>query len=473
MEKLTLVIFGITSNLSQIKLLPALYDLEEKNLLPDLMNIIGVARSPKSRSEVEELIASTLNKENRHHQHEIKQEIAARLCSRIAYLNGELSDPSFYQELKLKLQESHSKNIIYYLATYPNLYSNIFKNLSDLNLNQEKDGWVRLMIEKPIGNNLESARALNRLLCTHFKEEQIYRLDHYLGKETLQNLLTFRFGNNIFEHIINKDYVDNIQVTAFEDFGIGKRGGYYDLVGALKDVGQNHLLQMLAFATMEQPSEFSNLAVTNERTKLLKSLIPNPQKVVFGQYSGYTSEENVDPNSKTETFFAFKTEIGNDRFKGVPIYLRAGKMLKQTVTEVAIVFKKPKNCIFEGCGIEPNILIYRIQPNEGIILSIMVKKVGHEIKLEPTAMEFCYKELNAQLPDPYERLLSDTIRGDQTFFNDAQEIEAQWASIDPLAKVRGKPHIYNAGSWGPKATDKLIEDDDRSWLEPSMDFCRI
>lgn len=482
MDSFALVIFGISSNLAQIKLIPALYDIAEKGLLPPKMSIIGVARKPHSKEEFRKYLEEVLHTQNTHHRHAIKEEAFEDLVSRIHYVDGHLDDPNFYQELKnyldkLTEQGKGCENRIYYLATYPNLYEHVFENLHKQGMNRQIDGWVRLMIEKPIGNDLASAQKLNQLLLKHFNEDQIYRLDHYLGKETLQNILTFRFGNGIFEPLINCENIDHIQITALEDFGIGKRGGYYDQVGALKDVGQNHQLQMLSFATMDAPQEFSNEAITQERIKILKNLTPLPDKVVFGQYQGYTNEANVDPKSAIDTFYAFKTFINIPRFKDVPIYVRAGKKLKQTATEISIVFKNPVNRLFKNleCGDEPNVLIYRIQPNEGIVLKILTKVPGYDIKLEPEYMQFCYKidPHGHYIPDPYERLLIDTIRGDQTFFNAAEEVEAQWAFIDPLFSTRGKPEIYNPGSWGPKGADKLIQADGREWLEPSMEFCRI
>lgn len=483
-DSFALIIFGITSNLAQIKLIPALYDMAEKGLLPENMSIIGTARSPKTQDEFQKYFHDVLVTPQKHHPHPIKEDVFKNLCLRLNYLNGNLDDPTFYQKLVNFMGDLNSKgfgcdNRIYYLATYPELYSDIFENLQKLGLNSQNNGWVRLMIEKPIGNDLSSAKKLNQLLSKYFSEDQIYRLDHYLGKETLQNILTFRFSNGIFEPLVNKDFVDHIQITALEDFGIGKRGGYYDKVGALKDVGQNHQLQMLAFATMDTPLKFTNEEVTKERIKILQSLVSLPDKVVFGQYQGYTKEDNVDPNSQTDTYYAFKTFINNERFKDVPIYIRGGKKLALTVTEISIIFKKSANRLFKNIkgADQPSVLIYRIQPNEGIVLRILTKKPGHKIDLEETYMQFCYKSdpHGHTLPDPYERLISDAIRGDQTFFNDAQEIEAQWAFIDPYsAKAsQGKPFIYKPGSWGPKEADELLKADGRSWLEPSMLFCNF
>lgn len=474
MEDYALIIFGITSNLAQIKLIPALYDMEEKGLFTSQMKIVGIARRELTTEEFQDCLNKVLHLENIHHKHEIKQEVFKKLCNRFKYLSGQIQDQDLYKKLNKLI--SH-KNRIYYLATYPELYHYVFENLQKNKLNKQTDGWVRLMIEKPIGNDQLSARTLNELLLKYFSEDQIFRLDHYLGKETLQNILTFRFGNDIFEPLINKEFIDHIQITALEDFGIGKRGGYYDAVGALKDVGQNHQLQMLAFSIMDAPDKFTSEAITSQRLKILKSLVPLPDKVVFGQYEGYQKEESVAPDSSTDTFYALKTYVQNERFKDVPIYIRAGKKLKQTATEISIVFKNPVNKLFKGidCEDEPNVLIYRIQPNEGIVFKILTKKPGHQIKFEPEYMQYCYRidPHTHYIPDPYERLLVDTIRGDQTFFNDAEEVEAQWAFIDPLIAARGKPAIYEPGSWGPKEADQLIEKDGRAWLEPSMEFCRI
>lgn len=474
MDSFSLVIFGITSNLAQIKLIPALYDMEEKGLLPDKMTIIGISRREMSDEELKTYVHSVLHLENIHHQHEIKEATFRKLCRRLKYLSGSVEDQKLYVKLGKFLDHN---NRIFYLATYPDLYHHVFENLQRNKLNKQSGGWVRLMIEKPIGHDLSSAKALNKLLLKYFTEDQIFRLDHYLGKETLQNILTFRFANDIFEPLIDRDSIDHIQITALEDFGIGKRGGYFEQVGTLKDVGQNHQLQMLAFATMDAPKEFTNEAVTKERLKILQSLMPLPGSVVYGQYEGYRKEENVAKDSQTDTFYALKTYINNDRFRDVPVYIRAGKNLKQTVTEISIVFKNPVNRLLKylDCGDEPNVLIYRIQPNEGIVLKILTKQPGYEIKLQPEYMQYCYRidPHTHYIPDPYERLLVDTIRGDQTFFNDAEEVEAQWAFIDPLIKKRGKPSIYKKGSWGPKEAEKLLEKDGRCWLEPSMEFCRI
>lgn len=473
-KPLSLVIFGITSNLAQKYSLHALYDMQQKGILPENIQIIGNARRPLNKEEFADFVQDSLNSRNVHHPHSIDNQVLEQLINKIDYLQGNFDDPNFYLMLKQLIK---NPNIIFYLATLPDLYRNIFENLKLTGLDSSLRGWVRIMVEKPFGIDLKSAKELNKLLLNYFKEEQIFRLDHYLGKETLQNILTFRFGNNIFEPLINHKYIDHIQITAAEDYGVGMRGSYYDQVGALKDVGQNHQLQMLAFATMEAPEQFTNEAITAQRLKILTALKPLKDKIVFGQYQGYQSEPNVNPNSQTETFYAYKTFIDNNKFKDIPIYVRAGKMLKQLATEVSIVFKNPVKNLFvsHNLGFEPNILIYRIQPNEGIVLKIVTKKPGHKVELEPEYMQFCYKldHHSHYIPDPYEKLLIDTISGDQTFFNSAEEVEAQWAFIDSLISQKPQIELYEQGSWGPKAAIELIEADGRTWLEPSMDFCKV
>ncbi len=482
MDSFALIIFGITSNLAQKYLLRALYDMAERKLLPENISIIGSARKPMGSEEFQDYLKEVLVSPNKHHAHQIKMDVLKDLSKRIHYVNGNLDDPMFYKRLKEYLEDLDKKgkpsnNKIFYLATYPELYETIFENLKKSSLSSQDKGWARLMVEKPIGHDLDSAKRINQLLLKYFSEDQIFRLDHYLGKETLRNILTFRFGNGVFEPLINNQFIDHIQITASEDFGIGKRGGYYDTIGALRDVGQNHQLQMLAFATMDTPSEFTNKEITKERIKIFKDLVTHPKKIVFGQYEGYTKEENVAEDSQTETFYALKTEIKSARFKGVPIYIRAGKMLSQTVTEISIVFKNPEIRVFKNSkkGVEPNVLIYRIQPNEGIVLRILTNKPGSAEELESSYMQYCYPQDSDfhALKDPYEQIISDAIRGNQTFFNDAEEVETQWEFIDPLMTGRKKLLIYKPGTWGPKEATELIETDGREWLEPSMMFCSI
>ncbi|HZZ98837.1 MAG TPA: glucose-6-phosphate dehydrogenase [Candidatus Saccharimonadia bacterium] len=473
MQNFSLVLFGVTGNLAQLKVLPALYDLEEKHLFPEKTEIFGVARRPMTQEQFQEYVASVLQMENIHHKHAIHDEVWTRLRNRLHYVAGDFNDASLYVELKQKLEKFETHNRIFYVATYPSLYPTIFDNLQATGQNKPAHGWARLMIEKPIGTDFKSAQALNVLLAKHFSQDQIYRLDHYLGKETLQNILTFRFGNGIFEPLMNRDHIDHIEVTAAEEFGIGERGEYYDAVGGLRDVGQNHILQMLTLVLMESPTEFSNEAVTKERVRVLEKLKPMPHSVVFGQYEGYQQEHHVRPGTTTDTFFAFKTELDTPRYAGVPIYVRAGKKLERTVTEISIVFKTPITRLFKNLdsGMEPNVLVFRVQPNEGIVLRILSKTPGQELKLEQSYMQFCYHELSSQLRDAYERLIADAIAGDQTFFNDDIEIDLQWKFIDPLFAAKKLPVVYKPGSWGPKEADELLKKDEKAWLEPSLMFC--
>ncbi|KKQ07643.1 MAG: Glucose-6-phosphate 1-dehydrogenase [Candidatus Pacebacteria bacterium GW2011_GWF2_38_9] len=475
-ESFSLVIFGATGNLAQLKLIPALYDLAEANLLPEKVSIVGIGRKELSDEEFRQYSNDVLHKPNRHHQHPIKEEVAEKLLEKMHYVSGDIGKKELYEKLDEKLKEDKScSNRMFYLATYPELYPTVFNHLEETGLNSQKCGFVRVIIEKPIGSDLDSAKKLNQLLAEYYAEDQIYRLDHYLGRETLQNILSFRFANNLFEPMINKDHVDHIQITAAEDFGIGMRGGYYDSVGALKDVGQNHILQMIALATMEAPTSFTNQDVTDKRIKLLKELAPEMDRLVFAQYEGYLNERSVNPDSNNDTFFAFRTHINNKRFEGVPIYVRAGKALKRTVTEITIVFKKDSQHLFSHLngGKEANMLIYRIQPNEGIVLKFSSKTPGPDFKLQDEYMQYCYRQTAVSLPDPYLRLLVDALRGDQTFFVDAEEVEAQWKFIDPLIAARSKQKLvsYKAGSFGPEEANQIIEADGRKWIEPSVSFC--
>jgi glucose-6-phosphate 1-dehydrogenase len=476
MQPFSFFLFGVTGNLAQIKVIPAIYDLFEKNLIPEGSRIIGVARKPMTPDAFRSFVYDILLLPNRHHQHPIKDEVWQKMSQSLSYLAGDFSDKPLYQEIRESLEAHKIKNKVFYLATYPQLYESIFENLKKAGLSEEqRDGFTRLMLEKPIGIDLVSAQRLNKQVASYFKESQVYRLDHYLGKETLQNILTFRFGNGLLEHLFNNKYVDHIQITATEDYGIGRRGTYFDSVGMLKDVGQNHSLQMLTAVTMDAPTEFSNDAVTRERVNVLEHLVPEKDHVIFGQYDGYTGEEFVTKDSKEDTFFALRTHIDNERWRGVPIYIRAGKCLKQTFTEISLVFKNPINRLFKhlDCGDEPNILTFRIQPNEGIVLKFLSKVPGNELVLEPQYMQFCYRSSGSVLPDAYESLIADVIEGNQTFFNDASEVEAQWAFTDVLSAVRKTPIHYEQGSWGPQESFSLLEQDGRTWLEPSLAVCAL
>lgn len=466
-----LIIFGITGNLAQIKLIPALYDLAEHNLLPENFSVIGIGRKPYTNATFSDYVAESL----RSQKMKYNKDISAYLIDRITYLRGDIDEDRIFEEIT---EKTHKKHKMFYLATYPSLYAQIFEKLQKHGLHKQNTHGSRVIIEKPLGTNLESARELDKLLLTHFTEDQIYRLDHYLGKDTLQNMIHFRFGNSMIENLMDSSSIDHIQITSSENFGVGSRGGYYDTVGALKDVGQNHLLQMLALATMSAPRSFSNRDITDSRIEVLKNVSPDTRSLVLGQYEGYTKEESVFEHSDTDTYFAFKLILGHGKLSGVPVYIRGGKNLPQTVSEVAVVFKKTPNKLLDDIkGEEPNILFYRIQPNEGIVLKIFVKSPGHTHIVEPTYMQFCYKNVltdhDTSLISPYERLLFDAMQGDQTFFNDAPEIESQWKIIDSLLAKKQTTHLYKVGSWGPKEAEEMIRKDGRCWIEPSPTFCSI
>jgi len=383
MESFTFVIFGFTSNLAQLKIIPALYDLEEKGQLAPNTRIIGIGRKDIS---VQNYIDEVLHIKSRHHTHGIKKEIQTKLISRIIYLQEdfEKKDGNLYSKLK-KIQG----NILYYLATYPNLYIKIFQSLKDNGLNQEGDGWVRILIEKPIGNDLKSAKELDSLLGEYFKENQIFRVDHYLGKEVIRNI----FGSDI-----KSDGVESLEISISEDFGIGKRGVYYDSVGALKDMGQNHLLQMLAAVTAKSVKR-------EDRAEVLESLMPISRNIAFGQYEGYLKEEQVSPVSMTDTYFVLKTKLTNGPWKGIPIFLSSGKKLNKDETKIIIYYKN---------GDKKTFIIYPLK--------------------------------NPDKFDAYERLIMDAVAGDQTFFNSPREIIASWKFIDKLAVKSEAPFIYKPGS---------------------------
>ena len=451
MSKLNIVIFGITGNLAEIKLIPALFELWSSNKISKDTSIIGLSHRNRSEEESKDLIRRSLKSKN--------DESINSFWKIFKFLSGDLSENLVYQELKEELKKNKG-DTIFYLATHPTLYQSIFENLDKINLNKNSDGWVKVMVEKPIGSDFKSAQELNKLLGKYYSEKEIFRIDHYLAKDTIQNILAFRFHNEVFESAWNKEKIDHIQITAAESFGAELRNAYYDSVGALKDMGQNHVLQMLAFTVMERPKRFDNKEITTKRMEVFKNLIPDSKGLVLGQYENY-SKENIDTN----TFFAFKTMLSKGKFKNVPIYVRGGKKLVKTVAEISVVFKKR--------GIDQaNVLTFRIQPNEGIVLEMAVKKPGLNMKCERGTMQFCYHQIG-KINDAYIRLLMDAIVGEQTYFNDGVEVEAEWKFIDALKASEKKVLPYSVGTWGPKAADDLIKNDGRNWLEPSEELCKI
>jgi glucose-6-phosphate 1-dehydrogenase len=381
---------------------------------------------------------------------------------------------------KLDQEQGTAGNYLYYLAVPPSLFDGYVRQLGEVGLLREEEGrWRRVIIEKPFGHDLESARVLNRQIREALSERQIYRIDHYLGKETVQNIMAFRFANGIFEPIWNRRYVDHVQITVAEDIGVEERGAFYEKIGALRDVAQNHLMQLLTLVGMEPPVAWDATAIRDEKVQVLRAVRRWPPSdcgeiAVRGQYEGYRNEHNVDPNSSTETFVAMKLLIDNWRWADVPFYLRTGKKLASKVTEIAIQFKEVPHLLFAKTAVEeidPNVLVIRIQPNEGISLTFGTKVPGQDIMVRTVDMEFDYEQdFGSGTPEAYERLLLDCMLGDATLFLRADEIEQAWEIVDPIRKhwsQGGRPGFYKPGTWGPRAADEILSRDGRTWRDPS------
>jgi len=480
MQSFSLILFGATGDLAKIKILPAIYTLFEQSLLPGDFSLIGSGRTNHSEVDFRRYVTDIL----RHKLGDrLDESILKKMLSHTYYAAGDTQDPIFYQKLSVYLIELEERGVpcgnrMYHLAILPELYTAVAENLGLSGLNQSKGGWTRIMIEKPFGQDEQSAQALNTQLTKYFPENNIYRLDHYLGKETVMNILAFRFGNSLFEPIWNHKFIDHIQISTMESFGVGSRGKFYDSTGALKDVVQNHLLQVLATTLMDRPEDFSVGKVRSERQNILGALLPYTsasqieRHVVAGRYQGYHQEKDIPDTSKTETFVALKLFVDKPRWHGVPIYLRTGKKLKSTISEVSIVFKKPPFQLLEREELDSSstVLSLRLQPNEGIILRLAVKRPGPKMILTPANMEFCYGDLNSQLLEAYVKLLLDAFQGDQTNFALMQEVRAQWQFVDPILKAweKDKKTVknYEPETWGPTAADELIAHDNRKWINP-------
>lgn len=474
-------IFGATGDLSRRKLLPSLYRLAAKRALPDPQAILGIARSGDlddaafQKWAAEALQASGISSEKAGRwarERLVYQSIGdggaeayRRLAERIAALERERNLPG---------------NRLFYLALPPGAVADTVSGLGGAKLDHAP-GWTRVVVEKPFGYDLDSGQRLNEAIHRWFTEEQLYRIDHYLGKEPVQNLLIFRFANLVVESLWNRDRVDNVQITVAESVGIGKRGGYYDRAGALRDMVQNHLTQLLSLIAMEAPAAFTADAIRYEKIKLLSAVSPiQPQDVVFGQYAsgavngeaapGYTEEPDVPEGSRTETFAAIRLNVDTWRWQGVPFYIRTGKRLARRLTEVCITFHRPPVCLFETmgqCQIHPNVLALRLQPDEGFALHLDVKVPDEErLRLQDVPLRFHYREHFAELADAYETLLLDVVVGDQTLFVHADEVEEAWHLYTPLLEQQHPIQRYAAGSWGPAAADELLARDGRQWWNP-------
>jgi glucose-6-phosphate 1-dehydrogenase len=485
-----MVIFGATGDLTKRKLLPALYNLAKAKLLSSQFAIVGTARNDMTTEAFREQLSQDIKN---FATTEVEPQIWDWFLQRLYYTSGNLQDPQSYQKLKETIQEVDQKhnckgNYFYYLATAPQFFGEAVRQLGAAGLTQEQDGqWRRVIIEKPFGSDLDSAKALNAEIKQVLDEKQIYRIDHYLGKETVQNIMVFRFGNGIFEPIWNRRYIDHVQITAAETVGVEKRGGYYETSGAMRDMVPNHLFQLVSLTAMEPPISFDANAVRDEQAKVLHAISPFTQEEVLtdtvrGQYGpgqlngervpGYRQEEDVAPNSMTETFVALKLQIDNWRWADVPFYLRTGKRLGKRVTEIAIQFKRAPFVLFRETSIgrlRTNRLVIHIQPDEGISLRFGAKVPGPIMRMGAVEMDFNYVDYFGSTPSTgYERLLYDSMIGDATLFQRADMVEAGWSVIEPVLDIwkalppRSFPN-YPAGSWGPAEADELLARDGREW----------
>jgi glucose-6-phosphate 1-dehydrogenase len=485
------VLFGATGDLAHRKVVPALFHLWVGNLLPERFALVCFGRRPFSDQEIRSALRASLDKHARITP--VDEERWASFASRITYHQGGFDEPAAYTSLSTKLAAIDTAsgtdgNRLYYLATPASSFPEIVRGLGAAGLDHETadGGWRRIVIEKPFGRDLETAVKLNREVGKVFRESQVYRIDHYLGKETVRNILIFRFGNLIFEPIWHRRYIDHVQITVAESIGVEGRGAFYEETGALRDILQNHLLQLLTLVAMEPPANLEADALRDEKVKVLRAIRPIPvekvdQSVVRGQYGpgwvgatetpAYRSEQAVDPASETETFVAARLEIDDWRWAGVPFYLRAGKRLPKRATEIAIQFKDVPQRLFPTVGDEPepNLLVIRIQPDEGILMRFAAKVPGLGIDVRPVNMDFAYgSAFTVESPDAYETLILDALLGDASLFTRADEVEAAWRIVDPIIDAwiaGGEPEMpnYTSGTWGPEAADELLTREGRRW----------
>lgn len=480
-----LVIFGATGDLTHRKLVPGLYNLECDGALPECLSVLGFARRPKDRKEFTEELRASVEKFSR--RAPVDAAVWERFARRLDYVQGTFDDPARYRALRERLEAEDKTrgtqgNRLYYLSTPPGAFAGVLQRLSAAELVHpaDPDGkapWTRVVIEKPFGRDLESARALNARIADILDERQIFRIDHYLGKETVQNILVFRFGNALFENLWSRKYIDHIQITAAEEIGVEGRGAFYDRNGVLRDIVQNHLLQVLSLCAMEPPVSFKGDDVRDQKLQVLRSLRPVvgaevSEATVRGQYAGYPSEAGVAARSQTPTFAALRVMVDNWRWQGVPFYLRAGKRLKRRTTEVAITFQAIPLCLFgndEVCQrVAPNVLILRIQPDEGIALRFATKVPGMDLAVGDVTMDFSYAGAFEKQPlAAYERLLLDAMRGEQTLFERWDAVEQAWRFVTPILEAwetgAEPPRIYARGSSGPAEAGDLLRRDGRAW----------
>jgi glucose-6-phosphate 1-dehydrogenase len=486
LEPCTLVIFGAAGDLTRRKLIPALYNLMREEALDQRFAMIGYSRRPQSDAQYQDLLLAGLESYSR--SQPIDDAVWTAFSRLIRYVEGNFEDPEGYIALRgvlesLEREIGSEGNRLFYLATPPSAAPVILHRLDESGLLQSggtEPPWTRIIMEKPYGRDLESAIDLNRIVAEVLQEDQVYRIDHYLGKETVQNILVARLGNTIFEPLWNRKYIEHIQITAAESIGVEGRGRFYDKTGVLRDMVQSHLLQVLSLCAMEPPVSFAADDIRDKRVEVLRALrqfTPREvaENVVFGQYRGYRDEENVDRRSRTPTYTAIKCFIDNWRWQGVPFFLRVGKHLAQRLTEVSVVFRPVPLCLFgrdDVCqDLEPNVLTIRIQPDEGMALKITSKRPGGEMEVGSVEMDFSYSEtFTHPIKDAYERLLLDAIKGDATLFARRDEVEFAWRFVTPMlstweADVKRQPVFYAEGSEGPVEAEKLMDRYSRQWRE--------
>jgi glucose-6-phosphate 1-dehydrogenase len=484
----TIVIFGATGDLTHRKLIPALYNLSADGELPPAVAVVGFARREKTDEDFRKEMEESTRQFSRQ---AVRDEIWKTFAQSIFYHQSDFADESGYQKLadrlaKIDQERGTRGNRLFYFAVAPDQFEPILKHLKAVGLNKAPEGsWARVIVEKPFGRDLASARELNRVVESSFAENQTYRIDHFLGKETAQNILVLRFANAIFEPLWNTRYIDHVQITAAETLGVEGRAGYYETAGALRDMVQNHLLQLLCLVAMDSPVDLGADSIRDEKVKVVRALRRMTEEqvrvdVVRGQYAegaingkpvvGYRAEKNIDPNSTIDTFVALRLHIDSWRWWDVPIYMRVGKRLPKSGTEISIHFKKAPLVLFNKETSGENVLVIRIQPDEGISLRMEAKVPGTSFRIEPVKMDFHYgTSFGKASPEAYERLLLDAMSGDATLFARRDEVEQAWAFIDIIeqawAKKKDPPQLffYPAGSWGPEQADELLARDGRTW----------